>query len=229
VHQNQCLHRKSDELMTDPPPWTPTAAEAIASARGDEGRLRLEAAGKDKAVIDLQKFCSTDNYRPNIMNPFSDGAYTYATNGHIIVRVPRRADIPEREDSPSLERLFKIEPSSFSSIARKDILAMMPEREALACKTCSGLGRAHKCPTCECVCVECSGTCISVPRLQAAISAGTRDIDAHYAMMLMELPGLKISVAEDDVLWFRFDGGDGMLMTLNRFHNIPVVGSMLDT
>lgn len=59
----------------------------------------------------LQKFCSTDSFRVNINKPFSQGEYTYATNGHIIVRVPRIEGIGEQEKSDKFkpvepEKLF---------------------------------------------------------------------------------------------------------------------------
>lgn len=39
--------------------------------------------------VDLQSFCQIgDSYRSEIAEPFSHGAYTYATNGHIMIRVP---------------------------------------------------------------------------------------------------------------------------------------------
>jgi len=44
---------------------------------------------------DLKKYCSKDETRPYLHEPFSRGEWTYATNGHIAVRVPKLADVPE--------------------------------------------------------------------------------------------------------------------------------------
>ncbi len=49
---------------------------------------------------DLKRFCWTDNGRPTIARPFSQGDWTYATNGRLLVRVPRLSDVPEYDDSP---------------------------------------------------------------------------------------------------------------------------------
>lgn len=44
---------------------------------------------------ELSAFSEPDN--PKMCGPFSLGQYSYATNGHILVRVPRLADVPEWE------------------------------------------------------------------------------------------------------------------------------------
>ena len=56
--------------------------------------------------IDLKKFCSKDRKRPPIRKPFSQRGWTYATDGCIAIRVPRRSRIPERKDAPGAERIF---------------------------------------------------------------------------------------------------------------------------
>ena len=43
-------------------------------------------------MIDLMKFCGKEDPREWLNAPFSLGDYTYATNGHLIVRVPRVAE-----------------------------------------------------------------------------------------------------------------------------------------
>src|SRR3990167_7705159 len=46
-------------------------------------------ASSESEMIDLQQFCSKDKERPHLMTPFTIGDFSYATNGHIIVRVRR--------------------------------------------------------------------------------------------------------------------------------------------
>lgn len=46
------------------------------------------------AAGDLTPFCSPD--RPELNRPFSDGPFSYATNGHVLLRVPRLAGVPDR-------------------------------------------------------------------------------------------------------------------------------------
>ncbi|MDE1904981.1 MAG: hypothetical protein KGH75_00840 [Rhodospirillales bacterium] len=43
--------------------------------------------------IDLLRFCNPER---EVAEPFSAGAFTYACNGHVMVRVARRAEVPER-------------------------------------------------------------------------------------------------------------------------------------
>lgn len=42
----------------------------------------LETGAK---VIDLQKYCGDDPFRPYLHKPFSHGSFTYATNGHTVL------------------------------------------------------------------------------------------------------------------------------------------------
>ena len=45
--------------------------------------------------------------------PFSLNGHTYASNGHICVRVPRRLDIPENKEAPNAEEAL---PWDFSRV-----------------------------------------------------------------------------------------------------------------
>ena len=51
---------------------------------------------------DLQRFCSDDESRPSICHPFSQEKWTYATDGRLLIRVPRLAEVPEYEDAPKM-------------------------------------------------------------------------------------------------------------------------------
>lgn len=46
-------------------------------------------------VRDLQQFCSKEQFRFSLHKPFSFGPFSYATDGIMAVRVPRRDDVPE--------------------------------------------------------------------------------------------------------------------------------------
>lgn len=97
-------------------------------------------------MIDLKQFCQTEG-SPAISTPWSEGDYTYASNGHLLVRVPRIGDIPEKIEAPSIvgtsigagfdkkiEEWFEV-PNLV--IAPKD------------CQICKGTGRQYNCPECE--------------------------------------------------------------------------------
>ena len=63
-------------------------------------------------AINLQPFCfnesdyTEDQPKWNqqrleqLGTPFSQGAFSYATNGKVMIRIPRRDDVPERGDAP---------------------------------------------------------------------------------------------------------------------------------
>ena len=53
-------------------------------------------------MIDLKPFCSREVGREYLRQPFSFGEWTYATNGYVMVRVPRRDDVPENDKVPKL-------------------------------------------------------------------------------------------------------------------------------
>ena len=63
-------------------------------------------------VVDLSHYCGDEDDRPELSRPFSRGDYTYATNGHICVRIPRRADVPEIEGTPDASKLSELFASS---------------------------------------------------------------------------------------------------------------------
>jgi hypothetical protein len=63
--------------------------------------------------INLRSFCARkSDCRYYLHQPWSRGNYTYATDGHIAVRIPRRQDVLDNKDAPGAERFFK---TSFSA------------------------------------------------------------------------------------------------------------------
>ena len=99
--------------------------------------------------MDLQKFCSKDSIRININKPFSEGIYTYATNGHIIVRVPRIEGVGEQETSDKFNPV-KPEPL-FASIPDYPYFTIpdIPEPSFDECSKCAGTGKVKVCPECD--------------------------------------------------------------------------------
>ena len=49
---------------------------------------------------DLQRFAAGEDDLRSIHLPWSRGEWTYATNQHILVRVPRLADVEENPQPP---------------------------------------------------------------------------------------------------------------------------------
>ena len=154
---------------------------------------------------DLMKFCSVD--RENLKEPFSRGDFTYATNGHIAVRIPRLPDVPENSDAPSnIEILFeKYKGSEYYPIPD------VPPIKKVACYHCDGVGHFKKGNKLECE--KCCGTGKITGR-ESFIASG-RHYDKKYLFILRDLPNCELSYAPStDIGHFKFDDGDGLLMPM---------------
>ena len=97
-------------------------------------------------MIDLVKFCSKDKTRLQINKPWSRGEYTYATEGHIMIRVSRLADVSEDPAAPDGNDIFvqsaKIQGRTWCTIPPYTL-------ERKPCNDCHGDGYFHKCDNCE--------------------------------------------------------------------------------
>jgi hypothetical protein len=140
--------------------------------------------------------------------PFSLNGHSYATNGHIAVRVPRRPDIPENKEAPSAERL----PWDFSRVKFGPL--PQPELLSVTCGFCGGLGHKHECPDCRCECKHCNGSGkIIPPRNAVRVRIGKAVFAGQYIEWIQALPGLEIGKPKPSrPLPFRFEGGEGLLM-----------------
>lgn len=96
----------------------------------------------------LQRFCNPELEDPRGMThtPFSDDQYTYATNGHILVRAPKLDQFEKNESfldwaSKALEG-FKRTPEKW--------LKVLPTTHSKeTCKVCDGSGRLQECAECD--------------------------------------------------------------------------------
>jgi hypothetical protein len=164
-------------------------------------------------MIDLKPFCSSDTDRPNLHKPFSLGELTYATNGRIIVRVPRRADVPEIEHPPNAERVFPKPPATaFRPVGKVDL----PPESIDDCKLCDARGTRHDCPDCSCECEDCDGKGTVSGDVETSLSIGGVPFGLQFVRLIVALPALEIAFpvkpGKDSPLEFRFTGGDGLIM-----------------
>lgn len=98
----------------------------------------------------VQTFCCDDPEKTKIATPYSWGEYTYATNGHAMIRVLRLAEVPERADAPSIElneshavgKVFLSEPADWVPVPA---VSVAPR----TCGCCEGTGQAAQCPECD--------------------------------------------------------------------------------
>jgi hypothetical protein len=170
--------------------------------------------------IDLRQFCHSDPVkpRPELQHPFSCGAYSYATNGEIMVRVPKREDAAENPAAPNEKaaRLFE------HYMPRKlrcrpapqfDLVEPFEWEEESQCGRCEGSGRNQHCPSCSCKCSKCGGTGkLTISNWRRATVAGVT-YQAKYLSWLQSLPDLKLGPPRTTrALAFQFTGGEGLLM-----------------
>jgi hypothetical protein len=182
--------------------------------------------------IDLKPFClclpdEHASYNQEVKQllsaPFSIGDHTYATNGHICVRIPRRLDAPEVKETPDTTKLLSLAPKLFlDSVGYYQLAPLnLPEVEERTCGACRGRGTKHDCPSCTCPCPHCdNGKSI----WEVFVRIGSATFQANYVRLMLALPGLQVSKtlkrhvsAQGPArpLRFCFDGGEGALMSAN--------------
>jgi hypothetical protein len=176
----------------------------------------------EMSALDLQQFCSTEATRFNLNKPWSADGYTYATNGHIAVRVPQRADVPGNDKAPNAQRVL----DACADQSVSPLTLKLPRERVETCLECDGSNdRVHSCPSCDCVCAACDGRGEVSSDKEATIDIRGTPFALGYARMISRLPGLCFSdKPPHDVVdaskcppsRFTFDGGEGCLMPVRR-------------
>lgn len=175
-----------------------------------------------KAAV-LQQFCARDPFRSWMAAPFSRGAYTWATDGKIMVRTPRLADVPEHLDAPAAETVWREAPSTQW---RQPLLRKLPDLKMVGCDVCDGRGTKHECPGCECKCSECNGAG-ELEELQA-VTIGLRAISLRAARLIIGLEWAEFiePATEDFLLHFRSDDIEGIVTMLKVGHALDMVATI---
>jgi hypothetical protein len=172
--------------------------------------------------VDLQVFCAEDfsvgTHKFDITRPFSLGGYTYYTNAHLAVRVPRESDVPEIEAPPKIEACFVRDFDPLAS--RRPLKNPVPSAPVIKemCASCLGSKWAHFCPSCQCKCEGCDGKGWREESPEQSLTIGKRKFGAIYVRRILTLPPPVMWDDNDkgDAIGFTFDGGDGLLMKLRR-------------
>lgn len=160
---------------------------------------------------ELKAFCADPgDIHYYLTAPWSRGEFTYATNGHIILRVARIAGVEEQPKAPDAAGLFAkvAAPSNWMPVPA----ATMPP--GMECDECKGTGIftdtyggvEHK-EDCE----WCNKTG-KVKRHIGVVLAGTF-FDKGYLSMLQ---GWEISPGKQKPAWIRKGDVTGLLMPRNR-------------
>lgn len=180
-------------------------------------------------MIDLTKFCSQDATRFNIQEPFSKGEWTYATNGHICIRVPMLhvPAFPEKKEAPDCERIFNKaeERGPYEWVPVPEV-----QVEIVMCDDCKGSGkeRVGQLKGYGIACFECFGVghypkCQPVTFPLGSPPSQTIHLSNIYLDLIRkELPnpqiGLTVKAASIrsgiTPVKIKFDGGEGLLMPM---------------
>lgn len=97
-------------------------------------------------MINLNAFCSKERSRSYISQPYSIGEFTYATNGHIAIRVPGVVALPNEKAPASIEGMFA---DADTRAFRPFDLVTAPPAKRVRCERCRGAGYVTSCETCD--------------------------------------------------------------------------------
>lgn len=165
----------------------------------------------------LQRFVAhKSELRDWLHQPFKIGEWVYATDGHIIVRVPA-AGQESLDGAPIPVDITGLFGSAHDAAQRaRTIKVGLPALpEAQPCFACGGSASTYLRDDQQ-ECFQCDGT--GVERHQS-VTVGARDYARRYLAKIADLPGLAFHQTpnEDiDPAFFTFDGGEGLLMPLRK-------------
>lgn len=168
----------------------------------------------------LKRFCSEEQYRYKLHEPWSRDAYSYASNGHILIRVPRLHTVAENPDAPDADRICHPPVSAPVAFRWNDFPPPNPISEH-TCRECDGDGSKAPCGClCEaCKCHECDGAGIvreQAPQYGALLGMV---FNAEW-LRLLRAAGDAVAGAPTNHEWgamyFRGDGFEIWLMPLRR-------------
>lgn len=185
----------------------------------------------------LQKFCASRyDGREYLRKPILRGDHVYATNGHIMIRVPKGGLVAAELAYPKgLAEMFD---KAKSGLVPWQFVDLPPLPPLKACAFCGGSGKAYQCPSCDGEgyfirddedCAKCGGSgqvteenphgqvecgnCAGYGNeFNIRVEAGNAGYADIYLHMIADLPGLEFASRGEEAAYFTFDGGDGLLM-----------------
>ena len=161
-------------------------------------------------MIDLRPFCANEfEVRIGLHKPWRDGAWVYATNGHMVVRVPANTqDAPPRNSATQP----KNPPEMFSKFLdgmEGDFLLLPPLPADVVCDFCGGGGAADDGDECP----ECFGT----EHAFTYFALGDAGYNLHYLHLFSALPQVRIRTqGTKTAAALIFDGGQALLMPMRK-------------
>lgn len=177
----------------------------------------------------LRQFCSTDKYRWNLLHPWTEGEWSFATDGKLIVMVPviDGAVAPQGTNPPDGTGFLK------NAQALDDSLAWTPfadcqRGDEITCRycrvECAACGGEGDTGDCGCEACECQGWVLSTEscaechdiRKIAGYQCGVAIIDPWLIRNLVQQPALRFipAVEKRKPVLFCFDGGYSFVMPI---------------
>jgi len=164
----------------------------------------------------LMPFCSVSPAKPHFRQPSSQGEFTYACDGRILIRVARLADVPEVEGYVNMDRVM----GQFHAEGDWQPAPMkFTEAKIGPCHACGGQG-THFCEKCgeDHDCARCEGKGTKEEMQWMEIDG--RRIQNKFLRLVAALPGAEFNTTGDEntPVSFRFAGGIGLVMPLLKRH-----------
>jgi hypothetical protein len=109
----------------------------------------------------LKKFCSEEKIRPAMMNPFINGEFVCATNGHIGIIIPKSLTETDYSKNPTMRMIEVLDNTDLLTkslnIQLRETMTNFPKEPIY-----ETIGEEKKCPECdgsgEIECSECGNT-----------------------------------------------------------------------
>lgn len=193
----------------------------------------------------IESFCSDDPVmlRGILLKPFNVGAYTYAADRTVAIRIDRREkydDNPRKESIVGCGWMENVPETLYESLPAFDATP-----ELITCPDCKGETKNANCSDCdgdgnlcwysrsgiryEEECDLCNGTgkqpvcelCDGAGKIQKPkwVDMGTKRLNVRLLEKMARLPNVKIATEAVDGLTaipFRFDGGIGIVMPMRK-------------
>lgn len=166
-------------------------------------------------IDSLLKFCgkfTADGNSVWLNTPFTIDDYTFATDGRILVRVPKLSGVSMLDASHIngvMEVTIPLDVPDHATVWEPLDAAVIPPFEKGDCMECFG----DECD--KQYCRLCEGTGQSEKYVPVLL--GNKKINSVYLRKIVDLPGLLLApnmTPRTGVMPFRFDGGRGLLMPM---------------
>lgn len=159
-------------------------------------------------ATDLKPFCS-DETRPSISLPFHEDGWTYATDGRIIIRVPKREDITEVPDRPPVVSKTALKFNHDEISGWEPLPENIPPLHKETCRACGNGTDSRD------YCDECEGE--GEFDFPESVPVGKKLIANKYLLLILTLPNPVIApnaTGIHEACPFKFDGGVGLVMPI---------------